>query len=226
MPATSLADLDPDEFRRFLDTVSAEEFAKTLEEDEAAESEDEEDDDEDEDEEDDEDETLARRPGLELALRQREQLVDQAVEPGCGERPVVRGRELRPQVALAVRVEAVDAELALEPPELGDEPQPLVHGGDDGAVVLVDRCPQRVEVAAHDPSPPSPRDERHGVEDRVRDHRRVARYRCLQPNDTRGWRPRVRRAPGRPTMSPCQAPADGCDADGRRPPEATSSRAR
>jgi uncharacterized protein len=51
MPATSLADLDPDEFRKFLDTVSAEEFAKTLEEDEAAESDEE---DDEEDEEDDE----------------------------------------------------------------------------------------------------------------------------------------------------------------------------
>ena len=49
MPATSLADLDPDEFRRFLDTVSAEEFAKTLAEG-AAELEDEEDVDEEEDE--------------------------------------------------------------------------------------------------------------------------------------------------------------------------------
>jgi bifunctional DNase/RNase len=47
----SLADLDPAEFRRFLDTVSAEEFAKTLEEDELAADEDEEDDsDEEEDE--------------------------------------------------------------------------------------------------------------------------------------------------------------------------------
>ena len=51
MPATSLADLDPAEFRRFLDTVSAEEFAKTLAE-EAAELEDE--DDEGEDDEEDE----------------------------------------------------------------------------------------------------------------------------------------------------------------------------
>ena len=32
LPATSLADLDPLEFRRFLDTVSAEEFAQALEE--------------------------------------------------------------------------------------------------------------------------------------------------------------------------------------------------
>jgi bifunctional DNase/RNase len=32
MPDTSLADLDPAEFRRFLDTVSAEEFAQALEE--------------------------------------------------------------------------------------------------------------------------------------------------------------------------------------------------
>jgi bifunctional DNase/RNase len=54
MPATSLADLDPDEFRKFLDTVSAEEFAKTLEEDEAAESDEEDEEDEEEDEEDDE----------------------------------------------------------------------------------------------------------------------------------------------------------------------------
>ena len=49
MPATSLADLDPAEFRRFLDTVSAEEFAKTLAE-EAAEHEDDEDEDEDDEE--------------------------------------------------------------------------------------------------------------------------------------------------------------------------------
>ena len=58
MPATSLADLDPAEFRRFLDTVSAEEFAKTLAE-EAAELEDEEDVDEegDEDEGADEDDS-------------------------------------------------------------------------------------------------------------------------------------------------------------------------
>jgi bifunctional DNase/RNase len=54
MPATSLADLDPDEFRKFLDTVSAEEFAKTLEEDEAAESDEEDDEEDEEDEEDDE----------------------------------------------------------------------------------------------------------------------------------------------------------------------------
>jgi bifunctional DNase/RNase len=54
MPATSLADLDPDEFRKFLDTVSAEEFAKTLEEDEAAESDEEDDVEDEEDEEDDE----------------------------------------------------------------------------------------------------------------------------------------------------------------------------
>jgi bifunctional DNase/RNase len=47
---TSLADLDPAEFRRFLDTVSAEEFAKTLEEDELASGEEEEDSDDDEDE--------------------------------------------------------------------------------------------------------------------------------------------------------------------------------
>jgi bifunctional DNase/RNase len=47
MPTTSLADLDPDEFRRFLDTVSAEEFAKTLEE-EAVEGFEEEDDEADE----------------------------------------------------------------------------------------------------------------------------------------------------------------------------------
>ncbi len=38
--ATSLADLDPDEFRRFLDTVSPEEFARTLESDEEEEDED------------------------------------------------------------------------------------------------------------------------------------------------------------------------------------------
>ena len=50
MPATSLADLDPEDFRRFLDTVSAEEFAKTLEEDELAESDEEDEDEEDEDE--------------------------------------------------------------------------------------------------------------------------------------------------------------------------------
>ena len=51
MPATSLADLDPEDFRRFLDTVSAEEFAKTLEEDELEESDEEEEDDEEEEEE-------------------------------------------------------------------------------------------------------------------------------------------------------------------------------
>ncbi len=50
MPATSLADLDPEDFRRFLDTVSAEEFAKTLEEDELEGSDEEEDDEEEEDE--------------------------------------------------------------------------------------------------------------------------------------------------------------------------------
>ncbi|HZO49685.1 MAG TPA: bifunctional nuclease family protein [Gaiellaceae bacterium] len=41
--AASLADLDPDEFRRFLDTVSPEEFARTLEESDEDEEEDEED---------------------------------------------------------------------------------------------------------------------------------------------------------------------------------------
>jgi len=46
LPTTPLADLDPDEFRRFLDTVSAEEFARTLEEEEQLEE------DEDEGEED------------------------------------------------------------------------------------------------------------------------------------------------------------------------------
>jgi len=46
MPPTSLADLDPAEFRRFLDTVTPEEFAHALEEDE----------DEDEQDEDEEDE--------------------------------------------------------------------------------------------------------------------------------------------------------------------------
>jgi bifunctional DNase/RNase len=56
LPATSLADLDPDEFRAFLDTVSAEEFAKTLEEDAEAESDDEEDEDDDEEDEDGEEE--------------------------------------------------------------------------------------------------------------------------------------------------------------------------
>jgi bifunctional DNase/RNase len=47
MPATSLADLDPDEFRRFLDTVSPEEFAQTLEEEGGALEEEDEDEDED-----------------------------------------------------------------------------------------------------------------------------------------------------------------------------------
>ena len=51
MPATSLADLDPEDFRRFLDTVSAEEFAKTLEEDELEASDEEEGDDEEEEDE-------------------------------------------------------------------------------------------------------------------------------------------------------------------------------
>jgi bifunctional DNase/RNase len=51
MPATSLADLDPDEFRRFLDTVSPEEFAQTLEEEGGAFEAEAEDEDEDEDEE-------------------------------------------------------------------------------------------------------------------------------------------------------------------------------
>jgi bifunctional DNase/RNase len=51
MPTTSLADLDPDEFRRFLDTVSPEEFAQTLE-DEPSEGEADDEDDEDEEEED------------------------------------------------------------------------------------------------------------------------------------------------------------------------------
>jgi bifunctional DNase/RNase len=41
--AASLADLDPAEFRRFLDTVSPEEFARTLEDVEAEDEEDEED---------------------------------------------------------------------------------------------------------------------------------------------------------------------------------------
>jgi len=53
LPATPLADLDPDEFRKFLDTVSAEEFARTLEEDDAAGYED----DEEDAEPDEEDET-------------------------------------------------------------------------------------------------------------------------------------------------------------------------
>jgi bifunctional DNase/RNase len=56
MPTTSLADLDPEDFRRFLDTVSAEEFAQTLEEDELAEEEDDEEEDDDAGEEDVEDE--------------------------------------------------------------------------------------------------------------------------------------------------------------------------
>jgi uncharacterized protein len=54
MPTTSLADLDPEDFRRFLDTVSAEEFAQTLEEDELAEEDDEDDDEAAEDDEEDE----------------------------------------------------------------------------------------------------------------------------------------------------------------------------
>jgi bifunctional DNase/RNase len=48
MPATSLADLDPAEFRRFLDTVSPEEFAQAIEEEEGEEGDEGEEDDEEE----------------------------------------------------------------------------------------------------------------------------------------------------------------------------------
>src|SRR5262249_28526314 len=56
MPTTSLADLDPEDFRRFLDTVSAEEFAQTIGEDELELADEEDSEDEEEDEEDSEDE--------------------------------------------------------------------------------------------------------------------------------------------------------------------------
>jgi len=60
MPTTSLADLDPEDFRRFLDTVSAEEFAQTLEDDEVVEDDEDEEDDEDSDEDEDAEEPEER----------------------------------------------------------------------------------------------------------------------------------------------------------------------
>ena len=149
-PAESLADLDPDEFRRFLDTVSPDEFATGPRGRRR---------------------TDASSTAAELPLRQREQLVDQALEPFRRERAAVRrGRAPREAAARGPGRARVEPELRLQPPELGDELEAAVDRRDDRRVVRRDlgagaRRTARSRRHRHDQGQP--------VEHAVHDHRRV-----------------------------------------------------
>ena len=120
----SLADLDPDEFRRFLDTVSPDEFAA----------------------EPDDDVDAALRP--ELVLRQGEQLRNEPVEPRGRERAAVRGRERLAQPPLAIGIDRVEPELGLQLPQRAHELEPAVDGADDRLVVGRDLPTDLVEAFA------------------------------------------------------------------------------
>ena len=127
----SLADLDPDEFRRFLDTVSPDEFAA----------------------EPDDEIVAARHPPVplraELLLRQVEQVGHEAVEALGRERAAVGGGERLAQAPLAVGVDGVEPELGLQLPQRGHELEAVVHGRDDRFVVRRDLAADLVELLAH-----------------------------------------------------------------------------
>ena len=144
----SLADLDPDEFRRFLDTVSPDEFAA---------------------EPDDEDEP-SRSTAAELLLRQVEQLGHEPIEPRGRQRPAVRAGERLAQAPLALGVDGVEPELRLQLPELGDELEPAVDRRDDRLVVGRDLAADLLEPLAHSSTAASSASR---VEDTVHEHRRV-----------------------------------------------------
>ena len=131
----SLADLDPDEFRRFLDTVSPDEFAAEPEEDSYWVS------------------GLRRTRhsplSAELLLRQVEQVGHQAVEALGRERASVRAGELLAQAPLAIGIDGLEPELGLELPERDHELEPVVDGRHDSFVVCRDLAPDLVELLAH-----------------------------------------------------------------------------
>lgn len=103
-----------------------------------------------------------RRVGCaELAPGEREDLGHEPVEPGVGERAGVRRGEAVAKQLLAAAVEQRQVELRLQAPELGDEPEALVDGGDDADVVLADEPSDLVEpgargVVAQVPTPVTP----------------------------------------------------------------------
>ena len=119
----ALADLDPEEFRHFLDTVTAEDFAQEAEGEDEPEA------------------ANARK----LALGQVEHQSDEALQALARQRPAVGLLELRDQRPLTLRVDSVQSELRLQPPQLVDQPEPLVHGLDEPPVVGGNGFPELVE---------------------------------------------------------------------------------
>ena len=103
-----LAELDPDEFRAFLDSVSPDEFAA------------------------DPDDSLAP----ELAFRQREQLRVDLAQPLVRERTAVRACKVLEQPLLAGRIEEVDSDLLFHPLEPRDQLESDVQRLDDPHVVV------------------------------------------------------------------------------------------
>ena len=99
-----LAELDPDEFRAFLDSVSPDEFAA-----------------------DPDDSRLAAQ----LALGQGEQLGVELAQPLRRQRTGVRLREVLEQPLLSRRVEEVDSAFLLDPLQPRDQLEPCVDGLDD-----------------------------------------------------------------------------------------------
>ena len=85
----------------------------------------------------------------ELPLREREELVDQPLEPRLGERAAVLAAEFFAKSTLAVRVETRVAAIGLQPPELRDELQATIDRSDDLRVVRSDRGPELLEPVAH-----------------------------------------------------------------------------
>ena len=149
-----------DEFKRFLDRVSPDEFASG--------------------------------PGrlAELALRQREDVLDEVAEAGFRERPAVRLLERPQQLALAVRVEERDPVRLLVGLQLGDEVDPRVDGRDERPVGGRDPRPERLDrrrrarspvdghrlavgELAEEPRGDPHRDAHAAVRGRERGHRRV-----------------------------------------------------
>ena len=103
-----LAELDPDEFRAFLDSVSPDEFAA------------------------DPGRLLA---AAELAFRQREQLRVELAQPVVRQRTAVRACEVLEQPLLAGRVEEVDSDLLFHALQLRDQLEPGIQRLDDLHVV-------------------------------------------------------------------------------------------
>ena len=128
--AESLADLDPDEFRRFLDTVTPDEFA--------AESE-------------DERRGKLSRLATELVLRQGEQLASRArSSPAADSGPVARRpRDARAAAARGPGRRCRGRARDFSCPQPGDELEPAVDRRHDGLVVRRDLGADLLEALAH-----------------------------------------------------------------------------